>query len=97
QENCSMDVLTVQNSLYLLARIRGVEASRINSIVENMSSLFLLDSFLNNDIHELCDGSPLVVILDEPTTDVDPNARQQMQKIFFSSNESKYSFCFSEF
>ncbi|CAF1479957.1 unnamed protein product [Rotaria sp. Silwood1] len=83
QENCSMDVLTVQNSLYLLARIRGVEASRINSIVENMSSLFLLDSFLNNDIHELCDGPPLVVILDKPTADVDRNARQQMQKIFF--------------
>ncbi|CAF4023608.1 unnamed protein product, partial [Rotaria sp. Silwood1] len=42
-----MDFLIFQNSLYLLARIRGVEASRINSIVENMSSLFLLDSFLN--------------------------------------------------
>ncbi|CAF3827305.1 unnamed protein product [Rotaria sp. Silwood1] len=68
---------------YNVTRIRGVEASRINSIVENMSSLFLLDSFLNNDIHELCDGPPLVVILDKPTADVDRNARQQMQKIFF--------------
>ena len=27
-------------------------------------------------------GPPLVAILDEPTTGVDPHARQQMQEIF---------------
>ena len=57
QENSSMDFLTVQDSLYLLARIRGVESSRIKSIVETMSSLFLLDPFLKNYIHELSGGT----------------------------------------
>ncbi len=57
QENCSMDFLTVQDSLYLLARIRGVKSLHIKSIVETMSSLFLLDPFLNNYIHQLSGGT----------------------------------------
>ncbi|CAF4070781.1 unnamed protein product, partial [Rotaria sordida] len=102
QENCSMDFLTVQDSLYLLARIRGVKISHIKMIVETMSSLFLLDSFLNNYIHQLSGGTkrrlhaaialigpPLVAILDEPTTGVDPNARQQMQEIFLNAVKAK--------
>ncbi|CAF3141987.1 unnamed protein product [Rotaria sp. Silwood2] len=32
---------------------------------------------------------PLVVILDEPTTGVDPNARQQMQEIFLNAVKAK--------
>jgi ABC-type multidrug transport system ATPase subunit len=57
QQDCSMDFLTVQDSLYLLARIRGVYSSRIPSLVETMSSLFLLDPFLNNYIHQLSGGT----------------------------------------
>ena len=34
-------------------------------------------------------GPPLVVILDEPTTGVDPNARQQMQEIFLNAVKAK--------
>jgi len=30
-------------------------------------------------------GPPLVVILDEPTTGVDPTARQQMQEVFINA------------
>ncbi|CAF3863736.1 unnamed protein product [Adineta steineri] len=102
QQDCSMDFLTVRDSLYLLARIRGVETSRLKSIVETMSSLFLLDPFLNNYIHQLSGGTkrrlhaaialigpPLVAILDEPTTGVDPNARQQMQEIFLNAIKAK--------
>ncbi|CAF1479323.1 unnamed protein product [Adineta steineri] len=102
QQNCSMDFLTVEDSLYLLARIRGVETSRLKSIVETMSSLFLLDPFRNNYIHQLSGGTqrrlhaaialigpPSVAILDEPTTGVDPNARQQMQEIFLNAVKAK--------
>ncbi|CAF4589424.1 unnamed protein product [Rotaria sp. Silwood1] len=102
QQNCSMDFLTVQDGLYLLARIRGVTFSRIHLVVQTISSLFLLDPFLNNYIHQLSGGTkrrlhaalaligpPLVVILDEPTTGVDPNARQQMQEIFLNAVKSK--------
>ncbi|UJR08715.1 hypothetical protein I4U23_012972 [Adineta vaga] len=102
QENCNMDFLTVQDSLYLLARIRGVKMAYTKTIVETMSSLFLLDPFLNNYIHQLSGGTkrrlhaalaligpPSVAILDEPTTGVDPNARQRMQEIFLNANKAK--------
>ncbi|CAF0858674.1 unnamed protein product [Adineta steineri] len=102
QQDCSMDFLTVRDSLYLLARIRGVETSRLKSIVETISSLFLLDPFFCNYIHHLSGGTkrrlyaaialigpPLVTILDEPTTGVDPNARQQMQEIFLNAVKAK--------
>jgi ABC-type multidrug transport system ATPase subunit len=116
-----MDFLTVRDGLYLLARIRGVNFSRIRLVVETISSLFLLDPFLNNYIHQLSGGTkrrlhaalaligkrnsilwldlifflfsfigpPLVAILDEPTTGVDPNARQQMQEIFLNAVKAK--------
>ena len=52
-----MDFLTVQDGLYLVARMRGVRGSRIASLVDDMSSLFLLDPFLNNYIHQLSGGT----------------------------------------
>ncbi|CAF1191001.1 unnamed protein product [Adineta steineri] len=98
QQDCSMDFLTVRDSFYLLARIRGVSRKRIDSMVSYMITLFLLESFDNNYIHQLSGGTkrrlhaalaligpPLVAILDEPTTGVDPNARQQMQKVFLNA------------
>jgi ABC-type multidrug transport system ATPase subunit len=57
QENCSMDFLTVEDSLYLLARIRGVRNSEIRTLVSTISSLFLLDPFLKNYIHQLSGGT----------------------------------------
>ena len=57
QQNCSMDFLTVRDSLYLLARIRGIKPSHIKFSVETISSLFLLDPFLNNYIHQLSGGT----------------------------------------
>ncbi|CAF1308472.1 unnamed protein product [Rotaria magnacalcarata] len=102
QENASMDFLTVEDSLYLLARIRGITSLRTTSVVQTISSLFLLDPFLKNYIHQLSGGTkrrlhaalaligpPLVVILDEPTTGVDPFARQQMQEIFLNAVKEK--------
>jgi ABC-type multidrug transport system ATPase subunit len=52
-----MDFLTVRDGLYLLARIRGVNFKRIHSVVQTISSLFLLDPFLNNYIHQLSGGT----------------------------------------
>jgi ABC-type multidrug transport system ATPase subunit len=52
-----MDFLSVQDGLYLLARIRGVTSSRIPSLVQIISSLFLLDPFLHNYIHQLSGGT----------------------------------------
>ncbi|CAF1213845.1 unnamed protein product [Rotaria sp. Silwood1] len=102
QENCNMNFLTIQDSSYLLARIRGVNFSRIYSLVQTISSLFLLDPFLKNYIHQLTGGTkrrlhaalaligpPLVAILDEPTTNVDPNGRQQIQQILINAVKAK--------
>lgn len=52
-----MHYLTVRDGLYLLARIRGVTFSRVHSVVQTISSLFLLDPFLNNYIHQLSGGT----------------------------------------
>ena len=52
-----MDYLTVEDSLYLLARIRAIESSEIKSIVETISSLFLLEPFMKNYIHQLSGGT----------------------------------------
>ena len=52
-----MEFLTVQDGLYLLARVRGVPFSRIQSVVTTISSLFLLDPFLHNYIHQLSGGT----------------------------------------
>lgn len=52
-----MEFLTVRDGLYLLARIRGVNFQQTHSIVQTISSLFLLDPFLNNYIHQLSGGT----------------------------------------
>ena len=52
-----MDYLNVRESLYLLARIRGVPFGQIRSVVEAISSLFLLDPFEKNYIHQLSGGT----------------------------------------
>lgn len=57
QENCSMDFLTVEDSLYLLARLRGIKTADITSMVQTMINLFLLDPFRKNYIHQLSGGT----------------------------------------
>lgn len=52
-----MEFLTVQDSLYLLGRIRGVRSSHLSSMVSTISSLFLLDPFRKNYIHQLSGGT----------------------------------------
>ena len=52
-----MDFLTVRDGLYLLARIRGVDFQHIHSVVQTISTLFLLDPFRNNYIHQLSGGT----------------------------------------
>ena len=52
-----MDFLTVRDGLYLLARIRGVPKRRIELVVDTITSLFLLDPFQSNYIHQLSGGT----------------------------------------
>ncbi|CAF1313981.1 unnamed protein product [Rotaria sordida] len=99
QQDCSMDFLTVQDALYLLARARSVTFSRIHSVVQTISLLFLLDSFLHNFIHQLSGRTKqrlhaafalIVAILDQPTTTgVASNAPQPMQEIFLNVVKAK--------
>ena len=52
-----MDFLTVKDSLYLLAHIRGMKFSNIKLTVEILSSLFILELYMNNYIHQLSGGT----------------------------------------
>ncbi|CAF1361261.1 unnamed protein product [Didymodactylos carnosus] len=102
QQNCDMEFLTVQDCLYLLARIRAIPSEHINNVVSQMASLFLLEPFLKNYIQELSGGTkrrlhaalaligpPKVAILDEPSTGVDPYSRRQMREVFLNAVKSK--------
>ena len=52
-----MDYLTVSDGLHLMARIRGVRQECIASLVSATSSLFSLEPFANNFIHQLSGGT----------------------------------------
>ena len=51
-----------------------------------MSDIERLDEGISKS--RLFSGPPLVAILDEPTTGVDPTARQQMQEVFLNATKS---------
>jgi len=55
--NCEMNYLTVEDSLYFIARIRGLDFSKIKQFVQTISSLFLLEKFLKKSIHRLSGGT----------------------------------------
>ena len=52
-----MDFLNVRDGLTLLARIRGIYPARIPTLVRTICSLFLLDPFVDNYIHQLSGGT----------------------------------------
>lgn len=52
-----MEFLTVDDVLILMARIRGVRFSRLYSLISTISSLFLLEPFRHNYIHQLSGGT----------------------------------------
>ncbi|CAF0751595.1 unnamed protein product [Didymodactylos carnosus] len=95
QFDCTIDFLTVEDFLTLFARIRGITGDRVEIVVKSVAKLFMLEKFYKQYADQLsggtkrrlhaclaCIGPPLVILLDEPTTGVDPYSRRQMRQVF---------------
>ncbi|CAF2158208.1 unnamed protein product [Rotaria magnacalcarata] len=102
QYDCIQDKLTLEDYFYLFGRLRGIYYNHLKKSVEILSKLFLLDSFLKQYISQLsggtirrmhaalaCIGSPSIILLDEPTTGVDPYSRRKMRRIFENALKNK--------
>ncbi|CAF1266993.1 unnamed protein product [Rotaria sp. Silwood1] len=95
QYDCIQDKLTVEDYFYLFGRLRGISNYYLKQTIDIISNLFLLDSFNKQYVKELSGGTrrrmhaalaflgpPNIILLDEPTTGVDPYSRRQMRRIF---------------
>ncbi|UJR24690.1 hypothetical protein I4U23_006063 [Adineta vaga] len=95
QYDCIVDKLTLEDYLYLFARLRGIHHSKLEETIQAISQLFLLDFYRKQYLKQCsggtirrmhaalaCIGSPSIILLDEPTTGVDPYSRRQMRRIF---------------
>ncbi|CCI42643.1 unnamed protein product [Albugo candida] len=85
------DYLTVREQLELYARLKGVSESMLSRIIREQLSQFGLEKYKCRLTRDLSGGnkrkvstsialinSPQVIILDEPSTGMDPGARRKM-------------------
>nr|UOU03317.1 ATP-binding cassette subfamily A3-like 4 [Brachionus rubens] len=88
------EFLTVKQALDLFANLRGIKSWRVNKIVEEFISAFKLSEFRNKLVQNLSGGNkrkvssaiafigkPKIVILDEPTSGMDPAARRYLWNV----------------
>ncbi len=96
--------LTIRENLFFLAEIRGMKKIERLSRVQEVLKEFDLISFQNQLAGSLSGGQkrrlalagavltkPKLLILDEPTSEVDPNTRREMWAQFFKLTESGIS------
>ena len=88
--------LTVRQNLVFLSRIHGIHRNERNSRIEEASAEFDLTEIFKRKAGQLSGGQkrrlalagavltkPKLLILDEPTSEVDPNTRRDMWESFF--------------
>lgn len=89
QFDALIDQLTVRETLYMYARIRGIKNDDMKQTVDGLVDSLLLSDHTEKEIYQLSGGNkrklstalalignPPVVFLDEPTTGMDPVARR---------------------
>ncbi|CAD5111485.1 DgyrCDS794 [Dimorphilus gyrociliatus] len=89
QFDALIDQLTVKETLYMYARIRGIKREDMQSVVDDLIDSLLLKDHSEKEVYQLSGGNkrklstalaligdPPVVFLDEPTTGMDPVARR---------------------
>ncbi|CAF0704109.1 unnamed protein product [Brachionus calyciflorus] len=88
------EFLTVKQALTLFTHLRGIKGKKVNRIVEEFISAFKLTEFRNKLVQNLSGGNkrkvssaiafigkPKIVILDEPTSGMDPAARRYLWNV----------------
>lgn len=94
QQNALWDKLSVENHLFLFARLRGVPESAVKEVVEEVLQQLELSahrhklsmSLSGGMKRKLCVGialigDPEVVLLDEPSAGLDPLSRRQLWRV----------------
>jgi len=96
------DELTVSEHLYFYARVKGVPAKRLKAVVQRTAEKIKLDGDAFNQAarglsggmrRRLSIGISLlgearVIVLDEPTTGLDPDARRDVWRIILAERDS---------
>jgi ATP-binding cassette subfamily A (ABC1) protein 3 len=89
QFDALIDLLTGEETLYMFARLRGVQEFLIPHIVESLIQLMNLKKHARKPVYAYSGGNkrklsaavaligdPSIILLDEPTTGMDPKARR---------------------
>ncbi|CAF0854082.1 unnamed protein product [Brachionus calyciflorus] len=96
-----IEYLTVKETLVFFAKIRGIEPEMSLKLAMDMLSIFQLNEYTNTFVQNLSGGNkrkvscaiafigkPSVVILDEPSTGMDPGARKFMWNIIKKARDT---------
>ncbi len=103
QDNVLFDVLTVKEHLKFFATIKGVPPVVRDEVVDHILISMNLESEANKQAFKLSGGNkrklctaialigyPSVLVLDEPTTGLDPKNRRDLWKVIeFAANSAK--------
>ncbi|XP_052283854.1 phospholipid-transporting ATPase ABCA3-like [Dreissena polymorpha] len=94
QFDALIDQMTGRETLYMYARLRGIEESQISGIVERLINIMMLQKHADKETGFYSGGNkrklstaialigdPPFIFLDEPTTGMDPGARRQLWNV----------------
>lgn len=95
------EYLTVRDSLRLFAGLRAIESAYVDKCIGDLMTVFKLNEFSDKFVQNLSGGNkrkvssaisfigrPSVVILDEPTTGMDPAARRYLWTVIKQARDA---------
>jgi ATP-binding cassette, subfamily A (ABC1), member 3 len=104
QMNMLVDNLTVEETLFYYANLRGIDKSLQGELIKESIANLELEEYAHVQAYQLSGGnkrklqvaiailgSPQIVLLDEPSAGMDPAARNQMWKVIQKIVQSKTS------
>ncbi|XP_051851187.1 ATP-binding cassette sub-family A member 10-like [Antechinus flavipes] len=104
QENSLWRNLTVRDHLEVFAAVKGMKKEDATIMISRLANVLKLQEHMNISVKELSAGitrklcfalsilgNPAVVLLDEPSTGMDPEGQQQMWKVIRATFKNKES------
>ncbi|KAM9005575.1 ATP-binding cassette sub-family A member 10-like isoform 2-T2 [Sarcophilus harrisii] len=104
QENSLWRNLTVRDHLEVFAAVKGMKKEDATIMISRLTNVLKLQEHMNVSVKELSAGitrklcfalsilgNPAVILLDEPSTGMDPEGQQQMWKVIRATFKNKES------